>query len=232
MFANANAGDPTKWTYVADQHPPRRQRGVVPHDVDAPDRAGDAAQQGRVFWDEQKPCEGGAAQGFSGSACRTSGDDLVYGGSTAAPTPSASATLAPETAAYRDYGNRVYQAKWTAPATNRLLLEAGMGSYRSRWGGKEVPGSNTLDLIRVVEQCATGCAANGGIPGLTYRSGNWSSNINWNTQWNAGVSLVTGSHSIKIGYQGALLYDDRKNFTNSEFLQYRVNNGDSRSDHA
>ena len=93
-----------------------------------------------VFWDEQKPCEGGAAAGFSGSACRTSGDDLVYGGSTAAPTPSASATLAPETAAYRDFGNRVYQAKWTAPVTNRLLLEAGMGTYRSRWGGKQIPG--------------------------------------------------------------------------------------------
>ena len=39
------------------------------------------------------------------------------------------------------------------------------------------------------------------------------------------ASLVTGSHSVKFGYQGALLYDDRKNFTNSEFLQYRVNNG-------
>ena len=26
-----------------------------------------------VFWDEQMPCEGGAAAGFSGSACRTSG---------------------------------------------------------------------------------------------------------------------------------------------------------------
>jgi hypothetical protein len=39
------------------------------------------------------------------------------------------------------------------------------------------------------------------------------------------VSFVTGTHSVKIGYQGALLYDDRQNFTNSEFLQYRVNNG-------
>ena len=85
--------------------------------------------------------------------------------------------------------------------------------------------SSATSLIRVVEQCATGCAANGNIPGLTYRSGNWSSNINWNSQWNAGASLVTGSHSIKVGYQGALLFDDRKNFTNSEFLQYRFNNG-------
>jgi hypothetical protein len=225
MFANANAGDPTKWTYLADRSRPavnaasyrmismRLTAQVTPKNKVA------------VFWDEQKPCEGGAAASFSGSACRTSTNDLVYGGSTAAPTPSASATLAPETAAYRDYGNRVYQAKWTAPASNKLLLEAGFGSYRSRWGGKEVPGLETTNLIRVVEQCATGCAANGNIPNLTYRSGNWSSNVNWNSQWNTGVSLVTGSHSIKVGYQGALLFDDRKNFTNSEFLQYRVNNG-------
>ena len=39
-----------------------------------------------------------------------------------------------------------------------------------------------------------------------------------------GASLVTGSHSIKVGYQGALLIDQRKNFGNLEYLQYRVNN--------
>ena len=40
-------------------------------------------------------------------------------------------------------------------------------------------GSSTTDLIRVVEQCAGGLpSTNGNIPGLTYRSGNWSSNIN------------------------------------------------------
>jgi hypothetical protein len=225
MFANANAGDPTKWLYVADRSRPAVN--AASYRMMSIRITAQATPRNKIaiFWDEQKPCEGGAAAGFSGSACRTSSNDLVYGGSTAAPTPSASATLAPETAAYRDYGNRVYQAKWTAPASNKLLLEAGFGSYRSRWGGKEVPGLETTNLIRVVEQCATGCAANGNIPGLTYRSGNWSSNINWNSQWSAGASLVTGSHSIKVGYQGALLFDDRKNFTNSEFLQYRFNNG-------
>jgi Carboxypeptidase regulatory-like domain len=225
MFANANAGDPTKWLYVADRGRPAVNAASYRMMSMRVTAQATPRNKFAVFWDEQKPCEGGAAAGFSGSACRTSTNDLVYGGSTAAPTPSASATLAPETAAYRNYGNRVYQAKWTAPASNKLLLEAGFGSYRSRWGGKEVPGLETSNLIRVVEQCATGCAANGNIPNLTYRSGNWSSNINWNSQWNAGVSLVTGSHSVKIGYQGALLFDDRKNFTNSEFLQYRVNNG-------
>jgi hypothetical protein len=80
MFANANAGDPTRWTYVPDTSRPavnaasyrmmslRLTAQVTPRNKVA------------VFWDEQKPCEGGAAVGFSGSACRTSSSDLVYGG--------------------------------------------------------------------------------------------------------------------------------------------------------
>jgi hypothetical protein len=225
MFANANAGDPSKWTYVADTSRPAVLAASYRIATARLTTQATARHKFAVFWDEQDPCEGGAAPGFSGSACRVSGDNEVYAGSTAPPTPSASATAAPETAAYRDYGLRVRQAKWTAPVTNRLLLEAGMGIYRSRYGGAQMPGLSTADLIRVVEQCATGCAANGNIPGLTYRSGNWSSNINWNNQWNAAASFVTGSHNVKVGYQGGLLIDERKNFTNSEFLQYRVQNG-------
>ena len=225
MFANANAGDPTKWTYVADTSRPAVL--AASYRITALRLTAQATPRNKftVFWDQQLPCEGGAAPGFSGDACRKSGDDEVFAGSTAAPTPSASAIAAPETAGYRDYGNRVSQAKWTSPVNNRLLLEAGFGMYRSRYGGGQLPGLETENLIRVVEQCAGGCADNGNIPGLTYRSLNWFSNVNWNNQWNAAASLVTGSHSIKVGYQGALLIDQRKNFGNIEFLQYRVNNG-------
>jgi hypothetical protein len=225
MFANANAGDPTKWTYVPDtSRPAVVAASYRPLTLRLTAQA-TSKHKLTVFWDEQRPCEGGSAPGFDGNACRASAANEIFAGSTAPPTPSASATLAPETAAYRDHGNRVAQAKWTAPMTNRLLLEAAYGTYRSRYGGSPIPGLNTQNLIRVVEQCAQGCADNGGIPNLTYRSGNWSSNINWNTQWGATASFVTGTHNIKGGYQGALLYDDRRNFTNSEFLQYRFNNG-------
>jgi len=225
MFANKNAGDPTKFTYEADTSRPAVL--AASYRILTTRLTAQATPKNKftVYWDEQRPCEGGAAAGYGGSACRTSDSGLVFAGSTAPPTPSASQTSAPEIAAYRDYGNRVYQARWTAPATNRLLFEAATGTYRSRWGGKQIPGLDTENLVRINEQCAVTCAANGNIPGLTYRSGNWSSNINWNTQWNAAASFVTGSHSVKVGYQGALLYDDRKNFGNAEFLQYRTNNG-------
>ena len=153
-------------------------------------------------------------------------DDLVYAGSTAAPTPSASATLgAGDGRVSRLRQSRLSGQVDGSRSPTACCSKPASGSYSSRWGGKQIPGLGATDLIRIVEQCATGCAGNGNIPNLTYRSGNWSSNINWNTQWNAGASFVTGSHSIKVGYQGALLFDDRKNFTNSEFLQYRFNNG-------
>jgi carboxypeptidase family protein len=224
MFANANAGDPTKWTYVADTNRPAVL--AASYRITALRLTAQATPRNKftVFWDQQRPCEGGAAPGYSGNACRKSGDNEVFAGSTAAPTPSASAVAAPETAGYRDYGNRVSQAKWTSPLSNRLLLEAGFGMYRSRYGGGQLPGLPTENLIRVVEQCAPSCANNGNIPGLSYRSLNWFSNVNWNNQFNAAASLVTGSHSIKFGYQGALLIDQRKNFGNDQFLQYRVNN--------
>jgi hypothetical protein len=224
MFANANAGDPTKWTYVADTSRPAVL--AASYRITALRLTAQATPRNKftVFYDQQLPCEGGAAPGFSGDACRRSSDGEVFAGSTAPPTPSASALFAPETAGYRDYGNRVSQVKWTSPVSNRLLLEAGTGMYRSRYGGGQLPGLETENLIRVVEQCAGGCAGNGNIPGLTYRALNWTSNVNWNTQWNAAASLVTGSHSIKVGYQGALLIDQRKNFGNLQHLQYRVNN--------
>jgi hypothetical protein len=225
MFANKNAGDPNKWTYEADTSRPAVL--AASYRIAALRLTGQATprNQFKLFWDQQRPCEGGAAAGYSGSACRTSSNDLVYAGSTAAPTPSASATFAPETAAYRDYGNHVTQAKWTSPVNSKLLLEAGFGMYFSRYGGGQLPGLETEDLIRVTEQCASGCAANGNIAGLTYRSLSWFSNINWNNSWNAAASYVTGKHSIKVGYQGGALIDQRKNFGNNQFLNYRTNNG-------
>ena len=225
MFANKNAGDPTKWLYEADTTRPALL--AASYRVTAVRLTAQATPRNKftAFYDQQLPCEGGAAAGFSGSACRKTGDNGVFAGSTAAPTPSASATSAPETAAYRDFGNRVAQAKWTSPLSNRLLVEASFGMYRSRYGGGQVPGLETESLIRVTEQCAAGCANNGGIAGLNYRSLNWFSNVNWNNQWSTAASFVTGSHSIKVGYQGALMIDPRKSFMNDQFLSYRTNNG-------
>ena len=70
------------------------------------------------------------------------------------------------------------------------------------WGNSERPGNPTHDLIRVTEQCTAGCAVNGSIPGLNYRSMNWNDNHAGAVNWQASASYVTGAHSLKIGIRG------------------------------
>ena len=43
--------------------------------------------------------------------------------------------------------------------------------------------------------------------------------------WKATLSYVTGSHSVKVGYQHTLMTDDRTWMTNDQNLTYRLNNG-------
>ena len=71
---------------------------------------------------------------------------------------------------------RVPQVSWSSPFTNKLLLDAGFGGIYYGWGNFERDPNPTHDLISVVEQCAAGCAGNGGIPGLVYRSQDYANN--------------------------------------------------------
>jgi len=41
----------------------------------------------------------------------------------------------------------------------------------------------------------------------------------------ASASYVTGANNMRFGYQGAYFIEDDKNFTNTNYLSYRVNNG-------
>ena len=204
MFANLNAGDPTKWTYAPD---PNRPAAVAASFRTTSLRLTSQAtprNQFRLFWDEQMPCEGAAWPGATGSACRQSGDNEIIAGGTAAPTPTSSATAAPETAAYRDYGTRFRQVSWQSPMTSRVLLEAGVGNYASRYLGKPMPGTPALDFIQVTEQCAAGCAANGGIPNLVYRAGSQGTSWQSSNNWRASMSYVDGQAVDEIRLSGRI----------------------------
>ena len=74
------------------------------------------------------------------------------------------------------------------------------GCYGS--GNPERPGNVTRDLIRVTEQCANGCAANGNIPGLVYRSQDWGNAYSGSYNWRASASYVTGGHSLQDRISG------------------------------
>jgi hypothetical protein len=136
-----------------------------------------------------------------------------------------SPTASPETDGWNHGHQRVQQATWTSPVSNRVLFEAGIGTYLSNYVTRERPGNLTRDLIRVTEQCTAGCAANGSIPGLVYRSQDWGQNWIGAHTWRASASYVTGTHNMKFGYQGAFHVDDKSGMTNNLNLAYRFNNG-------
>jgi hypothetical protein len=235
MFANANAGDPTKWTYVPDRSRPAYQ--AASFGIAALRLTAQVSPRNKVrgSWDEQKPCEG-AAYTADADACRHSDDDQIICAG-ASPTPSCSSTASPETGAYRNFGQRVQQLAWTSPVTNRLLFEAGFGTYISRWGGKPMPGQNP-NLIRATDQCignvvgsnpaisvvSPGQPCEHGITNIAFRSPNWGSN--WTTVYNfkGSASYTMGAHNMKAGYQGSHLGDNQTNFSNDSFLSYRLNN--------
>src|SRR5688500_13672915 len=120
MFANRNAGDPTKWLYEAD--PTRQSRTAGSWSVAALRLTVQATPRNKfnVYWDEQKPCTGAAYR----EGCRTQpSEGFIYGGA---------ATSAPETATYENRVQRVQQVTWSSPVTNRVLVQAGFGDFLTR----------------------------------------------------------------------------------------------------
>src|SRR5262245_27165328 len=205
IFYNRNAGDPAKWTYDPDVSRPaytdrtwENVSGRLTWQATARNKIG-------VFWDEQWICRkcSGMTQGIT--------DPL---------------RVTPEAIGVQSVlPMRVAQVTWSSPLTNRLLLDAGYGATYYGAGNPERPGNTTRDLIRVVEQCASGCAANGGQPNLNYRSQDWGDNFSGSYNWRASAAYVTGAHSMKVGYQGTYLTSDRIWSTNNQNLTYRFNNG-------
>ena len=204
MFHNKNAGDPTKWLYEPDFSRPAEtsDAGTITPTLRLTWQASLRHRLG-VFWD---------AGGF-----RINRQNYPGMGN---------ATNAPETGGISpgNGSSRLQQFKWTSTMTDRLLLEAGLGTYQQNWNARERPG-NDRDLIRVVEQCAGGCPNNGGIAGLTYRSQNWNADWMSPNRAYASATYVTGAHSVKLGYQGVLHINKSFPHTNNHNLQYRFNNG-------
>ena len=141
-------------------------------------------------WDEQP-------------VCRTCSGTASFSGS---PSP----TTAPEADGHGEFSpQRVQTARWTIPVTSRLLLEAGLGNTYYQWGDRELDPNPTRDLIRVTENQAV-INPQGTVGSMTYRSQNWLINKTDGANWFLNASYVTGSHSMKFGYQGNWWRDDRE----------------------
>jgi hypothetical protein len=237
MYRNQNAGDPTKFIYVPDLTKQAATAGSWRIANMRLTMQPASRHRVNVFWDEQHPCQGSTWQG-NDNGCRQQGDDQwIIGGApgSAGSFGLATATQAPEISNYAGRGHayqRVTQATWTSPLTNRLLIDAGMGTYFSHYGGQEMPGNPTRPIPRMVEQCAGAAPANAvanacahGIQNLTFGSQDWSSNQGFVLNWRGSASYVTGAHSMKFGYQAAYHRINQSYFSNDNHLTYRLNYG-------
>jgi hypothetical protein len=206
LYGNQNAGDQSKWTYVADTN--LGARTAAAKMIEAIRLTGQATPRNKVgfYLDYQNVCNG-SAYAKGAEQCRDRGDDWIAIGSVGAGFFGA---LAPESGNVWDNREKITQFNWSSPATNRLLFEAGFSQFASRFGG-QIPGGALVDFIPVQEQSTLG-----GVPvgNFTYRG--WASagsNEQAHNVWRASATYVTGAHSMKLGYQAA--YQVQKNFQNA-----------------
>jgi len=206
VYYNTNAGDVAKWSYVPDFNKPayydRQWENYAPRITWQVSRKNKVS----FSWDEQP-------------VCRTCTGTASFSGS---PSPT---LTTPEADGHGEFSpQRVQTARWTSPVTNRLLLEAGLGNTYYQWGDRELDPNPTRDLIRVTENQAV--INSQGIVGLVqYRSQNWLVNKTDGANWFLSASYVTGSHSMKVGYQGNWWRDDRELHVNTQNLAYTFTRG-------
>jgi hypothetical protein len=208
VWYNQNAGNAAAWTYVPDfSRPAFYDRTWENYTPRITWQAG-TRNKFSFSWDEQP-------------VCRACTGTASFSGSPAAGTT-------PEADGHGEFSpQRVQTGRWTSPVTNRLLLEAGFGTTYYQWAGKELDPNPTRDLVRV--QNNNQLISPPGITPFTqttfFRSQHWWVNKTRGTTWNAAATYVTGSHSIKVGYQGNHWIDDRELNTNTQRLQYTFTAG-------
>src|SRR5688572_6724244 len=147
LFANRNAGNPASWIYERDESVPARAAAAKL--IEAIRLTGQVAARHKVgfYLDYQKVCNGSSYE-RGAEQCRDRGEDWIALGSVGAGFFGA---LSPEAGNVWDNREKITQGNWTSPFTNKLLFEAGISQFASRFGG-QIPGGALTNFIPVQEQ--------------------------------------------------------------------------------
>jgi hypothetical protein len=223
IVANANAGNLARWDWVRDDSLPARQTQGRSMFIGRATAQLTDKHRLNFSHEYQHRCEGAPLRRESGDGCHTRGANWIA---------SAGATTSPEAAtAYIDFPYSLTQALWTAPVTNKILLEAGYSRlwYEHAGGPGQLPPDGLFDIS--VQEQSTAVNPVTGLPfapraNYTYRAlAQYNDNWSAPNHWRASASYVTGSHSMKVGYQGSLLINRTKRVRNPTLLSYRFNRG-------
>jgi hypothetical protein len=226
IVANANAGNLARWDWVRDDSLPARQTQGRSMYIGRATSQLTAKHRINFSHEYQHRCEG-APLGRAVEGCHTRGEDWIA---------SAGATTSPESAtSYIDFPYTLTQAMWTAPITNKILLEAGYSRlwYEHAGGPGQLPPDGVFDISVVESSTAINAAT--GQPfapraNYTYRAlAQYSANESTPMHWRASSSYVTGSHSMKVGYQGSMLVNQTNRVRNDTLFSYAFNQGNPTS---
>ena len=196
LYGNLNVGNPNSWFY--DPDPSLKARSATDKRIYALRLTGQLTPRNKLgfYYDYQKNCTGSSLEA-GGDQCRDRGDDWIALGAIGG-----FGSAAPEAANVWDDREKIVQASWSSPVSNKLLLEAGLSSFNSRWGG-QMPAGALTDFIPVTETTASP-VSRVPIGQFAYRGWNSSpTNDQQHNVWRASATYVTGSHSMKFGYAAA-----------------------------
>ena len=223
IVANANQFDLSKWTWLPDETvtgrlPTRRTIyiGRLTSQVAAQHRVS-------VNWEAQRRCDGAPIK-LESDGCRDRGSSWqpVAGG------PGNSNTSPEAAMNYLEAPYTIVQGRWTNPLTNRLLLEAGATyySYEHAGGFLARPPDAIFD-IGVTEQSTAINPATGApwAPRANYiyrAMSEYREDTASPNNWNASAQYVTGTHSLKSGYQGAYQAASTIRRANPTLLSYNL----------
>jgi hypothetical protein len=211
LYGNRNAGNPNAFTYSPDTS--LKSRNANSKLIGAVRLTGQLTPKNKLgfYYDYQKNCSG-SSYTPDGDQCRQRGDDWVALGAIGG-FGSNSAEAGNQV---WDDREKIVQGTWTSTVTNKLLLEAGLSSFNSRWGLYPGAGADQ-SIVSITELTGAGVP----VPFFTYRStANPLGNDQQHNVWRASASYVTGAHSMKFGYQAA--YQVQKQFTigNPNMISY------------
>jgi hypothetical protein len=221
LWGNKNADDPDNWNYEKDDSV--KVRSASSKKLGAARLTWQATPRNKAgfYIDYTKNC---TASSYipDGGQCRSPGEGWTAAGPGIGPGV---ATTSPESATILDARSKIMQATWTAPVSNRVLVEAGFSSFWTEWGDIRPAGAK-IDQIAVTEQ-TTRVNTPFETPFTNFTYHGWpatSGTIQQNANYRASIAYVTGSHNLKGGYQGAYMIAKTPTFVGQQ-ISYRVSNG-------
>src|SRR5687767_652078 len=210
-FANLNAGNPAIWSFAPDTSV--KVRNANSKRIAAGRLTWQANQRDKFgfYLDYTKNCSGSAFSADS-AQCRSPGEGWTAAGPGIGPGVP---TTSPESGTIWDAPAKIMQATYSAPWSNRILVEAGYSSFWTEWGDIR-PAGSAVDRIPVTEQTSS---ATTNTPTSNFIYHGWPSTngtIQQNAQYRGTFSYVTGAHSFKAGYQGAYMVAKTPSFVGQQ----------------